>query len=167
MKHWSTLLSSIPCPYMLPSWEYWLAWGPADLVLRPIFVHKTSVQRVFFLFGNKSHLTSLDAGVCLVVFLFLPNPICSSRERAKLCWSFSVSGCVGLQDGPGCVCVWSRILISCFSKPSKPTITSLWLYYAPDVSFTFFIPEQSFWIGMIYTVRSTVEVRLLCSLSLP
>ena len=94
----------------------------------------------------------------------------SSQERAELCWSCRVSGCVGPQDGP--VFLWSRILISYFRKPSKPTITSMFLCYAAAVSCTFFIPEWSFCIGIIYIVHSAtyaniVEVWLLCLLSLP
>ena len=147
MKCWSTLLSSTTCPYILPSWNYWLAWGPTDLVLRAIFVHKHQFRESSCSLGTRAASLPWTLIFCT---------ICSSQEHAKLCWSCRVPGCIGPQDGPASL--WSRILIPYFLKLSKATITSMFLYYAPAVSCTFFIPEWSFCIGMIYIVHSAVQV---------
>lgn len=107
IKHWSALLSSTTCRYILLSWNYWLARGPADLVLQAVLVLK-HLFSLFSLLGNESHLTCLAVEFCMV---------CSSLEYAKHCSSCRVLAWAGHWGGS--LSLWSKGWISHFVKTCK------------------------------------------------
>lgn len=100
----SSLQHNVP---LLLSWNYWLARGPADLVLQAVLVLK-HLFSLFSLLGNESHLTCLAVEFCMV---------CSSLECAKHCSSCRVLGWAGHWDGS--LSLWSKGWISHFVKTCK------------------------------------------------